>query len=387
MAAVRTTDSLAGVTRHEWDGLVDDDGFYLSHDWLRYVETEPYERSRYLLSPDSGVLAGALVLNWVRDAFTVRYRGEHFADLLGIEGRTLIAGGSRGYRSTLLLAPSGASRAETLAALLRAALAVAREDGCAGIVLPFLTTPALAEVAGVARMRAAFDIPEAEITGVGPSLDAYAERAPRRVRGRIRADRARFARAGWVVRERRLDECWPDTARLLYLLQRKHGHAERTLRDFEESMAGQARDLADRSAVFTCEDDRGIAGMVVCYRWRTTLYARVAGFDYDRLRHGHEYFNVVLYGPLQYVAREGMSRLHLGPGSWEAKGYRGAVLRPLWSAFIPVTGLDDAPGLELVNGESVREWVADITRRGLRTDSAEWEAPELLAAAGAGAGK
>lgn len=381
MAAVLTTDSLAGVARDDWDGLVDDDGFYLSHDWLRYVETEPYEQSRYLLSLDSGVLTGALVLNRIRDAFTVRYRGEHFADLLGIEGRTLIAGGSRGYRSTLLLARS-ASRAETLSALLRSALTVAREDGCAGIVLPFLTTPALAEVARVARMRAAFDFPEAEITDVGPSLDAYAERAPTRIRTKIRADRTRFARAGWVARERRLDECWPETARLLYLLQRKYGHEERTLREFEESMAGQARYLADRSTVFTCEDDRGIAGMVVCYRWRTTLYVRVAGFDYDRLRHGHEYFNVVLYGPLQYVAREGMSHLHLGPGSWEAKGYRGAILRPLWSAFIPVASLDDAPGLELVNGESVRQWVAGITRRGLRADRAEWEAPELLAAAG-----
>lgn len=383
--AVAAMDSLAGVGRTGWDGLAGDDGFYLSYDWLRYVETEPYERSRYLLATDAGELAGALVLNWVSEPFTIRYRGGHFASLLGIEGSTLIAGATRGYRSTLLLGPSPAGRAETLAALLRAALAAAREEGCTGIVLPFLTTPALAEVAGVARLKAAFDLPEAEITSVGSGLDHYLQSVTGRMRRRIRADQARFAEAGWALRERRLEECWRDTARLLYLLQVRHGHQERTLSDFEESMAGQARHLADRGVVITCEDDDGIAGMAVLYRWRTTVYGRVAGFDYDRLRDGREYFNVALYGSLQHAARQGMTSLHLGAGSWEAKGYRGAVLRPLWSAFIPVAGLDEPPGLELVNGESARRWLADIRQRKLRADAAEWEAPGLLAAAGAGA--
>jgi hypothetical protein len=174
MVDVREADRLADVAGPDWDALVGDDGFYLSYDWLRYVETEPNERSRYLLASEAGRLAGALVLNWADDPLTVRYRPERFADLLGIHGRTLLAGGSQGYRSTLLLRPPGDDGADaaydrrrTLTALLQAALSVAREDGRRGIVLPFLTTAALAEVAGVARVRAAFEMPEAEV-GSGP---------------------------------------------------------------------------------------------------------------------------------------------------------------------------------------------------------------------------
>lgn len=394
MVEVRSADQLADVSGPDWDALVGDDGFYLSYDWLRYVETEPNERSRYLLAQKGGRLTGALVLNWADDPFTVRYRPERFADLLGIHGRTLLAGGSQGYRSTLLLRPPGDGGADaadaadaaddrrrTLAALLQAALSAAQADGRDGIVLPFLTTGALAEVAGVARVRAAFELPEAEISDCVHGLDAYAERMTKRVRKRIRSDRARFAEAGWTIRERRLDDCWPDAARLLYRLQAKYGHNERTLTEYERTLAGQARELSDRSVVFSCEDDDGTAGISVCYRWRTTLYGRLVGFDYDRLRGGHEYFTTAIYERLEYAARHGVTRLHLGVGSWQAKGYRGAVLRPLWSAFIPAGERDDGPGLELVDGESVHRWVAEIAKHGIRIDHAEWHEPLKLAAA------
>jgi uncharacterized protein len=394
MVEVRAADRLADVSGADWDALVGDDGFYLSYDWLRYVETEPYLRARYLLATEAGRLVGALVLNQVHDALTIRYRPEHFADLLGIDGSALLAGGSQGYRSTLLLGPPGADgaggmdgaggtddRERVLDALLQAALSAARDDGCPGIVLPFLTSGALAEVARVARVRAAFEMPEAEIPCCGESLDDYVDRAPGGVRRKIKSDRARFDQSGWMIRERNLDDCWPDAARLLFLLQSKYGHTELTPADYERVLAAQARGLADRSVVFSCEDDGGVAGIALCYRWRSTLYGRLAGFDYDRLRDGREYFTTTLYAPLQYAARRGM-RLHLGPGSWQAKGYRGAVLRPLWSAFIPPGGPEEGPGLELVNDASVQQWMAEIAQHNIRIDREEWQKPVRLATAG-----
>ena len=393
MVDVRAVDRLADVPRLDWDALVGDDGFYLSYDWLRYVETEPSQRSRYLLATEASRLVGALVLSQVHDALTIRYRAEHFADLLGIDGNALLAGGSQGYRSTLLLGQPGVegaggmdgaggteSRGRVLATLLRAALSEAHDDGCAGIVLPFLTTGALAEVARVAQVRAAFEMPEAEITCGGEGLDDYVERASGGVRRKIKSDRERFDRSGWTIRERRLDDCWPDAARLLFLLQSKYGHTELTLADYERVLAAQARGLADRSVVFCCEDNGGIAGLAVCYRWRSTLYGRLAGFDYDRLRAAREYFTTGLYAPLQYAARHGIQLLHLGPGSWQAKGYRGAVLRPLWSASIPCGESDQNPGLELVNGASVRQWMAEIMEHSIRINDEEWHKPVRLAA-------
>jgi hypothetical protein len=53
------------------------------------------------------------------------------------------------------LAQDADGRRRTLAALVRAALSVAEQHGCSGIVLPFLTTAALIELAGVAHVRAA----------------------------------------------------------------------------------------------------------------------------------------------------------------------------------------------------------------------------------------
>lgn len=388
MATIDTAGRLADVAREDWDSLVGDDGFYLSYDWLRYVEAEAHERSRYLLYTDSGAPAGALVLNSIEEAATPRYRAEHFRELLGLDGTALVAGATRGYRSALLLAPSAANRGEILAGLLDEAIRMARREGHAGIVLPFLTTSGLAEVAGVARVRAAFDIPEAEITDCAASLDAYAERAPRRVRNRIHADRAQFAKAGWVIRERRLEDCWEEAARLLHHLQSKYGHQEHTQRVLREAMAGQARTLSPRSVVFTCEDDSGIAGISVCYRWRTTMYGRIAGFDYTRLRGAREYFNITVYEPLRYAGEAGLRRYHLGIGSWEAKAYRGAALRPLWSAVIPADagtgagGSSGAPGLDLVNDAVARQWMADIAGRGIPVDEAEWRLPAELAAAG-----
>jgi hypothetical protein len=206
------------------------------------------------------------------------------------------------------------------------------------------------------------------------------------VRSKIRSDQARFDRAGWSVRERNLDDCWRDAARLLEGLERKHDHTQRTIEQLERQLAGQAKQLADCSVAFTCEDDQGMAGIVVFYRWRSTLYGRLAGFDYDRLRGGCEYFSLVIYAPVEYAATAEVRNLHLGAGSWEAKGYRGAMLRPLWSAFIPAIAKagdgGQRPGLELINGAEVRQWIAEITRRSIRIDPAEWTAPERFAAAG-----
>lgn len=388
MAVIQTTERLADIAQPDWDHLVGDDGFYLSYDWLTYVESEQAEQPRYLLCTDSGVPRGALTLYRVLQPPNLRYRAEHFRDLLGVHGETLLAGACRGYRSTLLLPPSGGAsrRTETLAALIESARAQAAAEGCAGIVLPFLTTGGLLEVAEMAPVRAAFEMPEAEIEGCERGMDGYTERAPRRVRSKIRSDRARFDQAGWSARERNLEDCWQDAARLLESLERKHDHTQRTIEQLERQLAGQAKQLAHRSVVFTCEDDQGMAGIVVFYRWRSTLYGRLAGFDYDRLRNGCEYFSLVIYAPVEYAATAEVRNLHLGAGSWEAKGYRGAILRPLWSAFIPAKaragGSGQRPGLELTNGAEVRRWIAEITRRSIRIDPTEWNAPERFAAAG-----
>lgn len=134
MADVRIAGSLADVPGPDWDALAGDNGFYLSYDWLRFTETEPHKRSRYLLATDAGGLAGALAVHQIDDSFPARFRAGRFAGLLGFDGSVLVAGATLGNRSTLLLGRHDVGeRKRTLAALVRAALSAAAEDGCAGI--------------------------------------------------------------------------------------------------------------------------------------------------------------------------------------------------------------------------------------------------------------
>jgi predicted N-acyltransferase len=383
MLELRLADRLTDVPGPDWDSLASDGDFYLCHDWLRFTEAEPHLRSRYLLATDAGRLTGALPVHVVDDQFMPRLRTGRFADLLGFDGKVLVAGATMGYRTTLLLGQQdGGDRSRTLAALVRAALATAREDGCIGIVLPFLTTGALTDLARVARVRAAFDMAEAAVISSGLDLETYIARAPRRVRNKIRADRAKFAEAGWTIRVRSLSDCWRDAARLVNKLEHKYG-SDNLLSVYEDRLSVQAKLMGDRSVVFCCEDDDVMAGFALYYRWRDTLYGRSAGFDYDRLRGASEYFATTLYEAIEYAAGHGVTALHLGGGSWQAKGYRGAMMRPLWSAFIAAAETADDPGLDLVNGATVAQWVADFAQHSITMDDGEWEAPGKLAVAGA----
>jgi uncharacterized protein len=397
VSALSVIDRIEETGKPDWNRLADDDSFYLSYDWLRYIESERTERARYLLATDGGVLRGALPLYRVLEPYRPLYRGEHFSELLGFTGEALIAGPCRGFHSTLLLpgpapvppVPPGTAtdRLATLAELIDAARRLAARDGYAGLVLPYLTTGALLDVAKVAGVRAAYDMAEAEMAVVSGGFDAYLEQAPRRVRGRLRADRERFARAGWVTCERDLADCWQDAARLLDNLQRKYEHTEKQLADHERVIEGQARHMAADSVVFSAEDDGGTAGLAVFYRWRNTMFGALAGFDYDRLRDGREYFNVTMCAPLEYAAKAGVQRLHLGVASWEAKGYRGALLRPLWSAFIPAAQAAQASrasragepaGLDLLNAAQAQQQAAEIGGRGIRICAEDWQVTSRL---------
>lgn len=373
---------LEDVAQADWDRLAGDDGFYLSYDWLRFVQAEVKADPRHVLALDSGTLRGALSLYRLEGRPSLAYGEAHFRDLLGYPGTFLLAGAIRGYRSTLLVEEDDGA-AEIITALVKASLEAAAADGCDGIVFPFLTTPALLRIASAVRIRAAFDVAEADITGIGDGLERYCEQLTHKVRNRILADRAKFTEAGWRVQVRSLDECWRDMARMLGNLEQKYGRSEADTARLVPTLANQARIMGSQSIIFTCEDDDGIAGMVLGYPWRSTLFMRAAGFDYERLRNAREYFNIGFYEPIEYSKNVGASRMHLGIASWEAKGYRGAVMRPLWSAVIGADGERDAAGLELAGTERARQALDDIEARGVRAESAEWTAIEHLATAAA----
>jgi hypothetical protein len=375
---IRVVDQLEDVAKADWDRLVGDDGFYLSYDWLRFIESEQLTTARYLLASDSGILCGALPLYQPRRELRSAHDPEHAVSKLGLSGEYLIAGAMRGFRTALLVAPDRPGGADDpLPALLETAAELAAKEGYAGVTLPYLSTSGLLDLARVIEVRASFHAAEAEFVGCGDGLQSFSAQVRHRVRSKIRSDRARFAEANWQVLILHLDECWQDAVQLLVKLEGKYGNAPRTA-GLERTLSSQAKLLSPASVVFACADEQGIAGLALCYRWRSTMYGRIVGFDYDRLRNGCEYFNLAFYEPIEYCRGAGLDRHHAGLTAWEAKGFRGALMRPRWSAAVAAGSAAGKPRLELVGtGE---EHLAEFANRHISYDPAEWAMPVQFAA-------
>lgn len=357
LASVEEVDAAA------WDALAGEDGLYVSHAWLRCVEA--HGEARYAVASPAGDVAAAIPLYRVQPEPNPWYDPARLAELLGHEGSFLLAGARAGYRTTLL----AASR-EALAAALEEARSLASGEGATALVFPFLTSAALAALASVAPVTAALDTVEAEVADCTGGLAEYEARLDGRRRNMVRRERRALRESGLRVGVRRLDGCWRDLVPLLANVQRKYGSpAEPSA--LAHLLEQEARHLAERSVVFTCEDGGGIAGATVAYRWSGTLFGRLAGFDYGRLPGAFEYFNLGFYEPLAYLGEAGLRNLHLGVGSWETKAHRGATIRPLWTALV-TTGTSGRG--RLLHPERVDEWIRQLEAGGHSFDPREWHA-------------
>src|SRR5205085_12146361 len=127
-----------------------DEGFFVSHAWLRFVESQvPAE---YVVATAAGRVVAALPLYRVDHEPNAWYDPRRLAALVGADEPVVLAGSRAGYRSTLL----GAGAAG-LGAALEEALSAAGP-----LVFPFLTSRAPAALAAAAPVTAAPDTVEAE---------------------------------------------------------------------------------------------------------------------------------------------------------------------------------------------------------------------------------
>ena len=348
--------SVAEVDPAEWDALAGDEGFFVSHAWLRFVESQvPAE---YVAATAGGRVVAALPLYRVAHEPNAWYDPRRLAALVGADEPVVLAGSRAGYRSTLL-----ASGPDELAAVLEEALASVAE----ALVFPFLTSRALAALAAVAPVTAALDTVEAGLTDCGDGFDDYLARLGGDRRNKVRRERRAFRESGLCVGLRRLDECRREVAPLLANVQRRYDQpADAAV--LTGLLEAEAAALAGRSAVFTGEDAGGIVAAFLTYRFGSGLFGRLAGFDYDRLPGAFEYFNLGVYEPVAYLAEHGLRTLHLGVGSWQAKAFRGATIRPLWTALVR-TG---APGLRLRHPERADEWIERLEAGRHAYEQADW---------------
>ncbi|MEU3827551.1 GNAT family N-acetyltransferase [Streptomyces sp. NPDC029080] len=323
-------DDLAEVSAAEWDALAAPAGLYLSHRWLAAQQHDPTARVRYALVHDGGHLVAAAPLYLIDTEPNALYRVH---DLVPgrTPARTLLAGARRGYLNAPLLHHrlTPGRRREALNSLLTAAASLAEAHRAQSWWL-YVTDSAAAELAdacGTEPVRLADD---ARIPLPGGTFDDYLAALPSKRRVAVRRERRAFAEAGYEVRTLRLSECADTAGALLARLQERYGHSAdpdamaRLLRD-------QADGMADGGVVLAAYADGRMAGFSLYYHHADTLWLRATGYDYDRLRGAHEYFNLVCYLPIEDAYARGATALHLGMDSLRAKTLRGAVTAPLWA--------------------------------------------------------
>jgi uncharacterized protein len=358
----------------DWQELAQGRPFYSGARWLSFADTDRLARSHYLAVPGTAALSA----HWTPEEVNGGYLPSRLLPGVG-EGPELTLGGRRGYLSAPLTG-GGAGAEKSLASLVHAALE--REPQANGRWWwPYLTGQDAAHVlrathgtwaAGVHLVSAdcVLDVPQG-------GLEEYLAALPStQRRTHVRREIHRYGSSGLRTVRDRLAPWAGALGALLSNVQRKYGH-DHSPEQMADLLRRQAQHLDADSVVFLALDpdapDRPV-GFSLAYRHGPELAVRVVGFDYERLRGADEYAELTVHAPVRYCQQNGLRRLHLGKGSYQAKCRRGAQVRPLWA----VSALGGAGTPEAVPEAALPPGLLDRDARALRT-----RADDELAALGA----
>ncbi|HEV2781516.1 MAG TPA: MFS transporter [Actinophytocola sp.] len=347
-----------------WNGLSGASSFYLSHDWLGYVEGNAGADVYYLLVRSHGQLAGALPLYLVRHESNVDYMaGRIFSD--GLPGRFLLAGTRRGYVNEVLVDPTldESRTGAVLATLLDAAGSLAGGLGLDGVLFLYLSGHAASALHHAdPTTRPLLHGVDTAIPVVGERFEDYLCWLGSRRAYQVRKEMRIFAEAGYEVGVERLGDCWYESGPLVANVQQRYGHDEDAAA-CRESLRAQADRLDPHSVVFTARRRGALVALSLFYAWRKTLHGRLVGFDYQALTNSGEYFNLLFYQPLIWAYLHRFRCVHLGRESYPAKLGRGARPRSLFAVAVP--GAEPAGGWLRWNAGRFAEWADTVGGDGL----------------------
>jgi uncharacterized protein len=335
-------DSVAAFDASDWNSLANDSTFMMSHGWLMASERIRNIQPEYLVVMSGQRIVGALPCYTDVNRAHTRYQPAFvLAAMPACGNRSWIIGGSpAGYESSVLLAAyiPEEDRVGVLRMLLAAAAELCASADAPGVALGYLSPRDLDLLRTVHTAWTGLEGPaNAVIDLPAGGFDEYQSMLSTSRRAMVRREMRAFDAAGYACRIGRLSEGIASAAKLLAQLEEKYGNAV-SVDVVRDSLQRQASTLDDRSFLVTCDRDGSTVGFCLLYYWRETLYARSAGFDYERLANAFEYFNLVVYRSVQLAYRLGCDRLHLGMGSYEAKTARGAGLRRTWWMLLDAKG-------------------------------------------------
>ncbi|GGO60769.1 GNAT family N-acetyltransferase [Nonomuraea cavernae] len=365
---VSSVPSIHKVDPAEWDRVAGGRGLYVSHPWLTATEEAAENRgaTEYLLVHQGPELRAAMALYPRTRPPEDRFYDviSQFAEPSGCEDRegwypSVLGGTIAAYWNDLLVDRTAPPQArDTAMKLLLEAFDRARAGRAAA--LRYLTAEA-AEAAGAhfgERAQVFFSGgAQTTIDVQWSSFEDYLSWLP----GRRRIEAGREIRKfhAWEadLTSPGFGDRIGELAPLVAQLKSNYGHAadESTISD---QLHAQEKYLGDRAKVFASELSGRVVAFSLSFVWENELYVRSVGFDYARTERTFAYFNLTYYEPIRFAIENGLRRVHLGLGTYEAKQARGARLEPSWCVVFPPagTGVRARDALERQAATGLRRW-------------------------------
>jgi predicted N-acyltransferase len=342
--SVTIVDSIRSISQTEWDQLATQSSFYLSHHWLASVEEDTQSAASYLLlsAGTEGVVAALPIYRSIGEG-SVAYNPylQFGTSLLPAVERiawfpTLLGGSSAGYVNEFLVNYRATLRRQQILQMLAGEFQDRFHLDARSAAFMYLRDSAMRELPGGLTEAGHVFLAAGETWLQTPwqSFGGYLSDLPHSRRYSVRRELEQFRTSGCSVSIVQLADCYDRVGPLLANVQHQHGHQE-TATDMVHYLERQARWLNDQSLVFLCFKSGRLIGFSLGYQWQDALYLRAVGLDYEFARQTSVYFNIAFYLPIRHAIECGLSGIHLGSGSYEAKVLRGARLEPLWSLVVP----------------------------------------------------
>lgn len=317
-----------------WDRLVGDRNFYQSHGWLYALEIQHGQRG-VIAAEDSSGLVGALPI-WTgdEDSSELFHLPSLFDDLPGPwDGTFLWLGAHRGVSNVPVVAHG---RPDVGGELLERARVEAARAGGAGVIMAYVPLDAATWLAGQHPAATAVLHSAESLLDVPPNgFAGHLARLRKRDRVKQRTDLQRFTAGNEVTWAPLAGSPLDDVVDLIAQNRARYGSDDGPAVVADAFEAQQRSGVLDRGVVARCHRDGRTVAVLVCYGFRSYLYARYFGFDYASFEPDAEYFALSYGLALDYAARQGYRRYHLATSALEVKVRRGARLVPQAAVVVP----------------------------------------------------
>ncbi|MEV5650497.1 peptidogalycan biosysnthesis protein [Nocardia sp. NPDC052254] len=361
-SVTQLVDTAAAIDAVEWDDLVGPGDLFCSHAWLRHLD-EAATAQQVVTVRAEGRLIGAAPLWDGESEPGLFHLPSFFPGLPGPWQHPFVWLGARRSVRNGLICVRGPRRAPTLSQLLNGGREHAKENGRAGVILPYLPVDAATELARAhPGAQVLLHSADAVIAVPEHGTAELVANASGHNRKRRRRELREFASAGFSLE-------WVDPTPeviaaivpLITATRRRYGSRQGD-EWLHRVFAAQRRvGLLEDAKVLLCRRNNALATVAVCYRHGDSLHGRYFGADETRSRDGYPYFVTTCYAPIDYAAQQRLPRLFLSTSSLEAKIRRGATIEPLAAVVVLADGELDIARAATHNSELARAYLDRFT--------------------------